>query len=197
MIAFLALLIPTGKAFMSNGYSNTSGSLGEIPVPPLHGRKSERIPNAYFTKPETSFQTWLKRGKSFLARTEYEQAILAFRKALKENPLSEYTHFLLGIAYEHRGKEGLPGDSTAWDTLAENEYKISIAIADYLPARFNLGMLLHRLDRPEEAKREWEHVLTINPGSPSGRRSQKALERTFQSDVTPQTLSITLPEAGD
>lgn len=195
-LVLLAILWPNGKAFMSN-QELESLSPHETPNVPSNGRRAESAGNAYLTKFPTTFKTWFQKGKNYLGRKEYEQAILAFRKALKEKPLSPETHFLLGVAYEARGKEGLPGDVTSWDTLAESEYQAAICHGDHLPARFNLGMLLQRLERPQEARHEWEHILTVSPKSTLGNRAQTALDRNIDSDLLPQSLTITTSEEGD
>lgn len=168
----------------------------EMPMPPMKGRGGEGK-HGYLFKPEIPYQVWFARGKSFLRRREYEQAILAFRKALREKPLSAEGHFLLGAAYEARGKEGLPGDVTSWDTLAEYEYRSSVALGDYLPARYNLGLLMTRQSRLDEARKEWEHILTISPKSSLGNLARRAMERNVEADMLPDLLEIKLPKARD
>ncbi len=167
---------------------------GEIPRPPAKGRGAEGSGMQYLTRPDRTFGYWMARGREYLARTEYEQAILAFRKALKERPMSEEAHFLAGCSYERRGRECLPGDATNWDELAEQEYRAAIAVADYLPARYNLGMLLNRLERDNEARKEFEHILTVRPRSQIGRLARAALERNVQSDFLPRLLEHRIPD---
>jgi tetratricopeptide (TPR) repeat protein len=195
-VGLLLFLIPTGKAFMST-VSLSEKALHEAPLPPMKGRSAEKGMNGYLTRPDTSLAVWLKKGKSYYARKEYEQAIWAFRKALRENPMAGEVHFLLGVTYEARGKEGLPGDMTSWDTLAERSYRSAIAAGDYLPARFNLGMLFTRLARHDEARREWEHILTISPKSSLGSHAKKALTRNFTRITLPEVLETTFPGEDD
>lgn len=185
-------LLAGGRTYAPSG--GLKPPSGEIPRPPAKGRGAESAGMAYLTKPERSFGYWMARGREYLARTEYEQAILAFRKALKERPVSEEAHFLAGIAYERRGRECLPGDATNWDELAEQEYRAAIAVADYLPARYNLGMLLNRLERADEARKEFEHILTVRPRSQIGGMARLALERNVQSDFLPRLLEHRIPD---
>jgi len=166
----------------------------EIPTPPLKGRTTEGRDLGYLLAPDTGFATWLRRGRNFFARQEFEQAIWAFRKALREKPLAEEAHFLLGCSYVARGAEGLPGDQTAWDDLAESAFHAAIAVGDHLPARFNLGILLTRLGRLDEARREWEHILTVSPRSRLGRLARQALARNMDADLLPRTVGITLDD---
>jgi tetratricopeptide (TPR) repeat protein len=184
LVALGITLLPQGTAFMSSP-PRAPKILGETPNPPSSGRIGESSGARYLTPLDIGFTTWMKRGKTYLSRKEFEQAVLAFRKALQTNPLSADAHFLLGYAYERRSKEGLPGDQTAWDILAERSYRSAIAAGDHLPARFNLGMLLSRTDRAPEARREWEHILTISPGTRLGRLAKNALERNQQADFLP------------
>lgn len=191
VLAFL----PTGRAFMSSLQS--SGNWGEIPIPPFNGRSSEKSCLDYLTKENVTFDMWMNRAKRYVAKREFEQAILAFRKALEERPLSEEAHFLLGVSFEKRGKEGLPGDMTSWDVLAEKEYLSAISLGDHLPARFNLGMLLTRLGRRVEARKEWEHILMVSPKSKLGRVAMEELQNNQHSDFLPSILQQEIPSSAD
>ncbi|HNV71163.1 MAG TPA: hypothetical protein PKO06_15780, partial [Candidatus Ozemobacteraceae bacterium] len=139
-LMFLSLvvlwLLAGGRTYAPNG--GLKPPSGEIPRPPSRGRSGEGLGMQYLSKPERTYGYWMARGREYLSRAEHEQAVLAFRKALKERPVSEDAHFLAGIAYERRGRECLPGDATNWDELAEQEYRAAIALSDYLPARYNL-----------------------------------------------------------
>ncbi|MBF0498864.1 MAG: hypothetical protein HQM09_01920 [Candidatus Riflebacteria bacterium] len=167
---------------------------GEVPVPPLKGRSGERSALGHLLAPARTYAHWLAAGKAYLARREYEQAIWAFRKALRERPLAQESHFLLGCAYVARGAEGLPGDMTGWDELAETSFLAAINLADHLPARYNLGILLTRRDRPAEARVQFEHILNISPKSRLGSLARRALERNIDADLLPRSLAIELPD---
>ncbi len=192
IIVLGALFIPWREAAL-RGRLDETGRLRQVPLPPLAGRSAERRGLPYLTKDPTSYARWLAAGKGYLARREFEQAVWAFRKALEMQPLSSEAHFLLGVSFERRGLEGLPGDLTSWDLLAEEEYRAAIGLDDHLPARYNLGRLLERLGRHAEAGREFEHILTIAPSSAVGRRARTALDRTFAADLLPRTLGDELP----
>ncbi|HOY65888.1 MAG TPA: tetratricopeptide repeat protein [Candidatus Ozemobacteraceae bacterium] len=182
-------LWPTARATMTD----RSAPFLTLPQPPAAGRAAERRAQAYLTRPDTTYATWMKNGRGYLARKEFEQAIWAFRKALRLKPLSSEAHFLLGYAFERRGLEGLPGDVTAWDVLAEAEYRSAIALDDHLPARHNLGRLLERLERYEEARHEFEHILTIAPRGRLAARASAGLDRTIDADLEPARRSAHLP----
>ncbi|MBI3038836.1 hypothetical protein HYY75_07285 [bacterium] len=187
-IFLLGFLLPFNKAFLSN-QSKDFFRGQEAPIFPLKGRYAEKKLSSYLTPFPVDFSLWLMRGRKYLFRKEFEQAVWAFRKALNENPLSGEAHFLLGFSYEARGLEGLPGDSTAWDELAEIEYRAAINVSDELPARFNLGMLLNRLDRKSEARKEFEYILLVSPNSLFGKRAKIALDRNVSSHFLPQIVS--------
>ena len=168
--------------------------VGETPHAPSKGRSGESRGMRWLAVSTPTFQKWFAAGRKYLERKEWEQAILAFRKALRERPLSEEAHFLAGVSYERRGREGLPGDATNWDELAENEYRAAVALGDYLPACYNLGILLTRLEREDEARKEFEHILLTKPNSALGSRARQALDRNIQKEYLPRLLSQRFPE---
>ncbi len=182
-----ALFIPMRKANMASkvGYSRF-----ETPMPPISGRKNEKKAYSRLNSPEFSFGYWLGKGKSYLSRKEYEQAIIAFRKARKLRPASEETRHLLAYSYEKRGLEGLPGDQSDWEALAEREYKASIMLADYLPSRYNLALLQIRNERLSEARKELEHILTVSPTSKFGKLADSLLASVMDQDYLPEHLSV-------
>ena len=184
LILMIPLVFPGGKAFLF--------SEGD-PIPRQGGRKKESGVTGYLTRSPREFPYWMTMAKQYLGRKEYEQAIIALRKAVRLRPMAEEARFLLGHSYELRGREGLPGNLTAWDYLAEKEYLMAIGIADYLPARYNLAMLYERLERYEEARVELEHIMTISPGSHLGKLAARALEGNFDIDLIPRTFTTKLP----
>lgn len=200
LTTFILVILLCGtarKAFLASDREGSGGSrrtLLDVPVPPLQGRAKEREATVYLSRPSRTFDYWMSRGKQYLGRKEYEQAVWAFRKSIREKPLVGEAHFLLGVAYERRGLDALPGDVTSWGVLAEESYQRAIIIADFLPARHNLALLLERRQRFAEARREWEHILTIAPDSYLGRQATEALNRNIAADLLPQTLSSRFPD---
>ena len=189
---FLAALIPTAK-----GYLATKKNKLEITgsIAPLEGRKEERNFYTLLTNAERTYRSWINDGNAYLKRTEYEQAIWAYRKAVRLRPASEEARFLLAVAYEKRLMEGLPGDMTNWELLAENEYKAAIEVADHLPSRFNLAMLQRRQKRYSEARKNLEHILLVNNSKDVlYKRAEKLLEELFDQDVRPDALSTIVSE---
>jgi tetratricopeptide (TPR) repeat protein len=197
LLLVLISLMPTGKGWMFSLPQSYDSSIRELPIPPLGGRTREQSVTRYLSRTGVPFSTWFAKGKNYLARKEFEQAILAFRKAIECKPLSAETHFLLGVAYEARGKEGLPGDQVSWDLLAEREYRYCISLDDYLPARYNLGMLLSRIGRKEDARGELEHILLVSPKSQVGKLAKRALDLEFENGLLPETLGFHQPNQGD
>jgi tetratricopeptide (TPR) repeat protein len=186
-IAFAGLFWPVHRAFMASGGFN---KVVVVPVPPMKGRKTEKQFYSMLNNSGKSYQTWLKRGKGYIKRREYEQAILAFRKAIDLRPAEEEARFLLAWSYEKRGLEGLPGDSTNWEKLAENEYNKAINLADHLPARYNLAVLLRRNRRFSEARSHLEHILLVNPALALKKKAQAELADLFHQDMRPRHISI-------
>ncbi|NCB37600.1 MAG: tetratricopeptide repeat protein [Erysipelotrichia bacterium] len=189
IIFFLSL--PGSKAFMAGSKDKTIMS---GPLAPIKGRKTE--PNFYsmLNNSGREYQSWVKSGRSYLNRREYEQAIWAFRKALELRPAEEEARFLLACSYEKRGLEGLPGDSTNWDSLAAKEYHTAIELADHLPSRFNLALLHRRLGRFTEARRHLEHILLINSSGIIARKAFTELNAIFAQDMRPKAISTEIKD---
>lgn len=129
--------------------------------------KNEYQLNNYLSDVPSFDEKWKKVGKKYLMQKEYEQAILAFRKAIKANPTSAENYFLLAYAYEKRGTEGLPNDQTQWFKLAEKAYRHAISLEDHLPSKYNLAVLLIQQQKYEEAKHLLEYILLVSPKNKS------------------------------
>ncbi|MBF0547459.1 MAG: tetratricopeptide repeat protein [Candidatus Riflebacteria bacterium] len=193
----LLFLLSLGKARLEtniDSLENDDSYIPEAPIPPLEGRKGEKGMSAFLFKPEIDFSSWMKRGKRYFQQREYEQAIWAFRKAVHERPCAPEAHFLLGCSYSARGEQGLPGDQTAWEELSEKELNAAIKVGDFLPARFNLGILLTKLGRADEARPHFEHILSVSPNSQLGKAAASALDRNISSDLMPNMLSVKIPD---
>ncbi len=193
IIVFAALMISGPKAYLA---SNPEGMIMHTPVAPLHGRKSEVNFYSMLNNYGRAYKSWLRDGISYLRRKEYEQAILAFRKAVKLQPAAEEARFYLAWSYEKRGLEGLPGDQTDWDGLATKEYTAAIELADHLPARFNLAQLHRRHGRHDDARRHLEHIILISSNNAIGKKAAAELKKIFAQDMRPRSISSSILELG-
>jgi len=180
------------KAYMAN---REGDRLMHSPLAPMYGRKSEANFYSMLNNSGREYRGWIRDGRNYLARREYEQAIWAFRKAVKLQPAAEEARFLLAWTYEKRGLEGLPGDSTDWDALAIKEYTAAIELADHLPARYNLALLHRRHDRFSEARRHLEHIMMIDNRSGLARRARNELSALFAQDMRPRSISTTFRDS--
>lgn len=185
-ILILAIFLPTSRAYLANSMKKP---YMEGSIAPIYGRNSEVNFYSLLNNSGREYGSWIKDGRKYLKRKEFEQAIWAFRKAVKLRPASEEARFLLGWTYETRGLEGLPGDYTNWDKLAENEYLIAIEVADHLPSRFNLAILQRRLERYEEARRNLEHILLVSDSKTMKKKASAELQALFHQDVRPRGIS--------
>lgn len=185
-ILILAVFLPTSRAYLANSMKKP---YMEGSIAPIYGRNSEVNFYSLLNNSGREYESWIKDGKKYLKRKEFEQAIWAFRKAVKLRPASEEARFLLGWTYETRGLEGLPGDFTNWDKLAEDEYLIAIEVADHLPSRFNLAILQRRLERYEEARRNLEHILLVTNSKTMKKKASAELQALFHQDVRPKGIS--------
>lgn len=182
----LAVFLPTSRAYLA---SNMEKPYMEGEIAPITGRNTEVNFYSLINNSGREYESWIKDGRRYLKRKEYEQAIWAFRKAIKLRPAAEEARFLLAWTYETRGLEGLPGDMTNWDRLAENEYLMAIEVADHLPSRFNLAILQRRLERFDEARRNLEHILLVTNSASMRKKASTELQALFHQDVRPRGIS--------
>ena len=185
-VLLLAVFLPTSRAYLA---SSSSKPYMEGSIAPINGRKSEVNFYSLLNNSGREYESWIKDGRKYLKRKEYEQAIWAFRKAVKLRPAAEEARFLLGWTYETRGLEGLPGDYTNWDKLAENEYVMAIEVADHLPSRYNLAILQRRLERYDEARRNLEHIRLVTNSPTMKKKAAAELQALFHQDVRPRGIS--------
>ncbi len=174
------------KAYLA---SSKDDRIMHSPIAPMHGRKAETNFYSMLNNSGREYTGWVRDGRNYLRRREYEQAVWAFRKAIKLQPAAEEARFLLAWTYEKRGLEGLPGDNTNWDALAIREYTAAIELADHLPSRFNLALLHRRHDRFSEARQHLEHILLLNNNSTLSKKARSELTAIFAQDVRPRSLS--------
>jgi tetratricopeptide (TPR) repeat protein len=182
------------EAYMA---SREDDRLMHSPIAPMSGRKAEANFYSMLNNSGREYRGWIRDGRNYLARREFEQAIWAFRKAIKLQPAAEEARFLLAWTYEKRGLEGLPGDSTDWDALAIKEYTAAIELADHLPARYNLALLHRRHDRFSEARRHLEHIVMIDTRSGLARRAKTELSALFAQDMRPRSISTTFRDSSN
>lgn len=183
---FLAVFLPYSRAYIARG---SQKPYMEGSIAPISGRNAEVNFYSLLNNSGREYESWVKDGKKYLNRKEYEQAIWAFRKSVKLRPASEEARFLLAWTYETRGLEGLPGDHTNWDKLAEKEYSMAIEIADHLPSRFNLAILQRRLQKYEKARLNLEHILLVTTSEIMRKKASKELAALFHQDVRPKGIS--------
>lgn len=186
IVLLLAVFLPTSRAYLA---SSMEKPYMEGEIAPITGRNTEVNFYSLINNSGREYESWIKDGRRYLKRKEYEQAIWAFRKAIKLRPAAEEARFLLAWTYETRGLEGLPGDMTNWDRLAENEYLMAIEVADHLPSRFNLAILQRRLERFDEARRNLEHILLVTNSASMRKKASTELQALFHQDVRPRGIS--------
>lgn len=188
VIIIAAAFVPTAKAYMAAKSRIPEISMG---IAPIEQRGDEQNFYTLLSNSGRKYESWIRDGNQYLKRSEYEQAIWAYRKAVKLRPASQEARFLLAVAYEKRFLEGLPGDYTDWENLAASEYEAAIEVADHLPARFNLAILKRRQGKFEEARINLEHILLVGkPGDRLVKNASDLLKEIFEQDVRPNSLSM-------
>jgi Tfp pilus assembly protein PilF len=150
---------------------------------------SRAIPGSNAAAPsDSSFDVYLKRGLSGLARGEYKRAAEALRMAVEIKPDSPKAHNYLGLCYfqekDYEPAKGQfekaaaldPNFATAYNNLAgvysiklqfdkaEDMYKKALALApDLVSANYSLGILLSNLGRPSEGSRYLLRGIALDP----------------------------------
>lgn len=187
IIIHIALFIPLSKAYMQSMQTNT-------PVPPRSGRGNESSFYSMLSGIDTSYEQWIRDGRVYVNRKEYEQAIYAFRKAVKLHPSSEEARFLLGRAYELRYSDALPGDRTNWQALAIKEYEAAIDLGDHLPARYNLAVIYKNSNSFKKARKQLEYILLVSSCEGLKRLASRQLKDLFNMELRPEHLSVSIKD---
>lgn len=108
-------------------------------------------------------------GLSFAEQGHYEQAIVAYRKALSQPiyPTPEVGYYNLGRAYAQVGK---PQE-------AEEALRTAIQLQPKLGAAYyQLGLVMTSTGRREEAKAAFRRARDLDPASPFGQAAVEALK---------------------
>lgn len=115
-------------------------------------------------------------GKSLLMRKRYNEALPHYRKVLSAQNLQKhlYCDALFDVAYM---ADKVYGDVE----LAESTYRRSLALDPaYLRASFNLGELLFRQGKYDEALQVWRSALKFCPSHPDLIHNLRLTERMLQ-----------------
>ncbi|NLM17432.1 MAG: tetratricopeptide repeat protein [Candidatus Riflebacteria bacterium] len=181
----VALFVPTSKAYMASKNQFENGSL-----PPYDGRDESSYEDlyGYLSASQKEYELWVKDGRNYMKRKEYEQAILAFRKAKALKPAADEARYLLGCAYEKRQNEGLFGDTTDFAALAADEYRQAIILADNLPARYNLALLCRQNGDFENARIHLEHILAVSENKFLRGKAKEELNEVIAQHLRPKML---------
>lgn len=118
-------------------------------------------------------------GKSLMIRKRYDEAFQHYRKALSSRKLQKhlYCDALFDMAYM---ADKVYGDLK----LAESIYKNALAMDPaYLRASFNLGELLFRQHKYDDALQIWQMALKFYPSHPDLIHNLKLTERMLQNNT--------------
>jgi tetratricopeptide (TPR) repeat protein/TolB-like protein len=147
-----------GEGEAANGPDIASNELDR-----LHQRLS--APHAGAGVPEASHararhvQVHLQRGRDHLARGDLEQARQQFMEVILLDPASHQAHLYLAEIYRREGRTG--------EAIAE--LKASVWSMDTAEARLSLAEIYLTLDQPEEAGRQVQFALRLDPENVTAR----------------------------
>lgn len=99
-------------------------------------------------------------GDAYIAVSLLDHATKEYRKALRVCPTFVDIRTRLATTLRDQGRI---------DEALDELIAIRESAPDYLQARIHLGVTLWRADRLPEARKEWEHVLTVDPANRSCR----------------------------
>lgn len=119
-------------------------------------------------KARVAFSLWLTMGSFLLAGGFFDQgvklyqegksdaAIVAFKRAIKEDPHNARSYFNIGFIYQEKGK--------VWWKIAEGWYRKALREnPKLLEGYFNLGVLFFQEGEYEKAKKMFEITYQLNP----------------------------------
>ncbi len=126
------------------------------------------------TKEKGTAQEYFELGSIYLTKRIYAQAIVQFKKALKEDNISVEENALiynaLGFAYFSQEQ---------YD-LAIRQYKDSLkANPDYVTALNNIGHAYERKQLMAQALEAYEQVLILEPNNSTAKRRAESLRKRF------------------
>jgi Tfp pilus assembly protein PilF len=124
-------------------------------------------------------------GLMQIEQGQYQSAAGFFERALKIDGQLTIVHYLLADA--------LVKDNAADLTAAEKHLKIAIALdKSFAPAQLALGKLYQRLNRPEEAAKQFEYVVKLEPNLAEAHyqlgRTYTRLKRTSEAQLELETF---------
>ena len=107
-----------------------------------------------------------ERGLGLLRAGSIEDAALAFKQALGEDPTHHEAHFQLGVCHFRMGRDG--------DEL--EAYRACLdANPDYVPALLGLAFACEAREDYDGARRCYVRVLHLEPGNSSARIGMECL----------------------
>ncbi len=130
------------------------------------------------TKEKGTAQEYFELGSIYLTKRIYAQAIVQFKKALKEDDISIEENALiynaLGFAYFSQEQ---------YD-LAIRQYKDSLkANPNYVTALNNIGHAYERKQLTTQALEAYEQVLILEPENSTAKRRAESLRKRFAPSV--------------
>ena len=115
----------------------------------------------------------LEEGEQLCADKQYDEAIARLRAAIEQYPDSPLPHHALSVVCLMRLREDY-AHMEVWEDLAGDEAHFEAAVKEaeaaldldekFVPARNNLGTLFALRGWWEDAIRQWEVSLTLEPG---------------------------------
>ncbi len=130
------------------------------------------------TKEKGTAQEYFELGSIYLTKRIYAQAIVQFKKALKDDHISIEENALIynALGFAHFSQE-------QYD-LAIRQYKESLkANPDYVTALNNMGHAYERKQLMAQALEAYEQVLILEPENTTAKRRAESLRKRFVPSV--------------
>jgi cytochrome c-type biogenesis protein CcmH/NrfG len=118
-------------------------------------------------------QSLLEKGQEAFKQGNYDQALQAYQKALKQEPRSAVILNLMGMAYRFKHNQLRSPDLKEKEIAA---FKQAIEMdAKFIPALVNLGSTYYFSDKKKEAAEQFKKVLEIMPQHPEAEQLKKMI----------------------
>jgi superkiller protein 3 len=116
----------------------------------------------------------VEQGADQMEKKQYDKAITSFQKAIQEDPNSEVTYNLLGMAYRHKYNQVHTQDLKNQEIAA---FKKAVEIdPNSWVALINLGVSYYYMGEKAKAAPLFQKALSLNPNHPEKAQLEKMVQ---------------------
>jgi tetratricopeptide (TPR) repeat protein len=159
----------TAKASPEGSDSSSSSAWGDEFFKKGDYRRAIAYLSEAVKKNQGSAKLWRNLGSAYALAQDYDNAILCYQRALKRNPHDIKTHYNLSLIHNFKGtpEELKMAEVSAKEGLKEDP--------NHGPLHSSLGNIYADESKDDEALKEYQRALEINPKDPITRFNKGAL----------------------